>query len=205
VTHPITTDEVSVYATPTLFEVSAEVKALPQRIAALYRPIKLFGPSYTVSAVPADNLAVHLALAEAPSESVLVVTIGEEIQHGFWGEVMTEAALARGVRGLVTDGAVRDSRAIREKAFPVFCAAVAVPGTSKKSAGILNQPIILGEVEVRPGDYIVGDDDGVVIIPAEAMAAVIGSARIRTEKEMLFIEKLRQGESTVDLLNLRGQ
>ena len=193
------------YGTPTLFEVSTEVRALPQQIAPLYRPIKLFGPSYTVTAEPADNLSVHLALAEAPSESVLVVTIGSETQHGFWGEVMTEAALARGLGGLVTDGAVRDSRAIREKGFPVFCAAVAIPGTSKKSAGTLNQPIMLGEVEVRPGDYIVGDDDGVVIIPAGVIAAVIGSARIRADKEMVFIEKLRRGESTVDLLKLKGR
>jgi len=121
------------YSTPTLAEASSHVVVLPPVIAPLFRPIQLSGPVYLVLAMPGDNLAVHLALAKAPGGSVLVVATGPELQKGFWGEIMTEAALARKIRGLVTDGAVRDTRPIRESAFPVFCAGVAISGTTKIS------------------------------------------------------------------------
>ena len=113
--------------------------------APLFRPILLSGPAYNVAAVPGDNLEVHLALADAPAGSVLVVATGGELRMGFWGEVMTEAALARGIAGLVTDGAVRDIRAIRDLQFPVFSAGVAIPGTQKKVSGQRNVEIQIGE------------------------------------------------------------
>lgn len=196
-------DNLGTYGTPTLFEASSAVQALSQKITPLYRPIELFGHAYTVKAAPGDNLAVHNALSQAPLNSVLVVTIGSETRHGFWGEVMTEAALARGIRGLVTDGAVRDSEAIRKKSFPVFCVGVAIPGTKKECAGSLDEPVMFGEVVVRPGDFLVGDDDGVVVIPRESADEVLEKARARAEKENAFIEKLRQGQLTLDLLDLR--
>lgn len=192
------------YATPTLFEASPVVRPLPPRIAPLYRPLQLHGPTYPVSAQPGDNLAVHLALAEAPAGSVLVVKTGAEVERGFWGEIMTEAALARGIRGLVTDGAVRDTRALRRLEFPVFCAGVAIRGTTKNDRGLLNQPVVLGEVTIRPGDIIVGDDDGVVVVPADSALDVMEKAEARVRKETGFIERLRRGELTLDLLNLRN-
>ena len=106
-------ERLSRYATPTLYEASTRVVALAPTIKPLYVPIQLSGPAFTVLAAPGDNAAVHWALAEAPPGSVLVAATGGEGTCAIWGEIMTEAALARGIRGLVTDGPVRDTRASR--------------------------------------------------------------------------------------------
>lgn len=192
------------YATPTLFEVSSQVLALAPIIAALYRPIRLFGPAYTVLASTGDNSAIHLAVAKAPRGSVLVVATGHDIRRGYWGEILMEAALARGIRGLVTDGGVRDTRAIRERSFPVFCAAVAIPGTTKGRNGLLNQPIMVSEVLIHPGDFVVGDDDGVVIIQREAAPQVLEAAEARVQKEAQIVEKIKQGQLTTTLFDLKS-
>jgi 4-hydroxy-4-methyl-2-oxoglutarate aldolase len=200
---PRTGHDLAAFGAATLFEADSRVKAIPPEIAALYRPILLCGPAFTVAAVPGDNLAVHHSLAEAPSGTVLVVATGGQTRKGFWGEVMTEAAMARGIAGLVTDGAVRDIRAIRDLQFPVFTAAVAIPGTVKKDAGRRNISIQIAGVRIEPGDLIVGDDDGVVVAPKDAVAEICVAAEQRTQKEAGFIASLRKGALTVDLLKLR--
>lgn len=191
------------YATPTLFEASDRVQALAHGIKPLFIPIHLSGPAYPVMATPGDNAAAHWALAEAPPGSVLVVAIGGDVLRAMWGEIMMEAAMARGIRGLVTDGAVRDTQAIRQRAFPVFCAGTAIAGPGKSWRGVLNQPVVLGQTLVRPGDLIVGDDDGVVVIPQDEAPDVLERARARLDRETTYIARLRQGELTIDVLDLR--
>lgn len=193
------------YATPTLFEVSPQVSALPPTIAPVYRPIHMWGSAYPVLASTGDNSTVHLAVADAPPGSVLVVATGRDTQRGYWGEILMEAALARGIRGLVIDGGVRDTKAMRDRLFPIFCPAVSIPGTTKSRRGVLNQPVMIAEVLVRPGDFIVGDDDGVVVIPSEAASQVLKDAEARVQKEAWIIERVRKGELTIDLFNLRGE
>jgi 4-hydroxy-4-methyl-2-oxoglutarate aldolase len=195
--------ELGKFGTPTLAEVSGEVMALSPLVAPLYRPIQLAGVAYPVLLGAKDNLAAHFAVAEAPSGAVLIAATGQETQVGFWGEVLTVAALARGIRGLVTDGAVRDVRAIRDISFPIFCAGIAIPGTIKSFPGLLNEPLAIGEVTIRPGDLIVGDDDGVVVVRREAASDVLEKAKARTAKEAAFIKRLREGELTIDLYDLR--
>jgi 4-hydroxy-4-methyl-2-oxoglutarate aldolase len=190
------------FGTPTLAESSSEVIALDPAIAPLYRPIQLTGSAYPVRLGPRDNLAVHFAVAEAPLGAVLVVT-GAEVRVAFWGEVLTEAALSRGIRGLVSDGSVRDVRAIRDRVFPVFCAGISIPGTSKDWLGQWNDPVTIMGVTVRPGDFIVGDDDGVVVVRRDAVSDVLEKARVRSEKEAAIIERLRAGQLTIDLYHLR--
>jgi 4-hydroxy-4-methyl-2-oxoglutarate aldolase len=199
-------DRLGAYATPTLYEAAPNyVMALAPGIAPLFRPIKLVGPAYPIQAGSGDNLAVHLALEHVPGGAVLVVaTGGNTLQAGF-GEILMEAALARSVRGLVTDGAVRDTRAIRDKGFPVFCAAVAIAGTIKRWPGLLNQPVIMGGATIRPGDYVVGDDDGVVVVVPDGASETLDQAQARVEKENAYIQRIRQGGLTVDLMNLRGK
>lgn len=192
------------YATPTLFEVAEEVVALGPEITPLFRPIRLLGPALTVQAARADNLPIHRALKAASPGVVLVVATGGDTAHGFWGEIMLEAALARGIAGLVIDGAVRDTEAIRRSGFPVYSAGTAIPGTSKCWPGILNRQVQIATARVRPGDWVVGDDDGVVIVPPDIAASVVLAAQIRVEKETEFIRRLREGELTIDLLGLRN-
>jgi 4-hydroxy-4-methyl-2-oxoglutarate aldolase len=197
--------ELGKFGTPTLAEVSPQVSALYPMVAPLYRPIQLAGVAYPVVLGANDNLSAHFAVADAPSGSVLVAATGQNARSGFWGEVLTEGALARDIRGLVTDGAVRDVRAIRDRSFPIFCAGVAIPGTSKNFVGPLNEPVTIGDVLIRPGDFIVGDDDGVVVVRHEAASDVLEKAKARSEKELAFIKRLREGELTIDLYDLRGK
>jgi 4-hydroxy-4-methyl-2-oxoglutarate aldolase len=198
-----TISELADFGAATLFEAYHDVQALLPNISPLYRPIHVCGPAYPVFAPAGDNLAIHYALAEAPAGSVLVVAAGGEIGKGLWGEVMTVSALARGIRGLVTDGAVRDVRAIRALNFPVFAAGVAIPGTVKQQAGVRNEPVEVGGAIIRPGDIVVGDDDGVVIIGQEAAQQALKAAEMRTRKETSMIQRLREGALTLDLLGLR--
>jgi 4-hydroxy-4-methyl-2-oxoglutarate aldolase len=197
--------ELAKYATPTLFEVCPQVGALAPVIAPLYRPIHLWGAAYSVLTSTGDNSAIHLAVAKAPEGSVLVVATGQDTQRGYWGEILMEAALARGIRGLIIDGGVRDTKVIRGRSFPIFCAAVAIPGTSKGRGGVLNQPVMITQVLIRPGDFIVGDDDGVVVIRPEDAIRVVEAAEIRAQKETQIIEKVKRGELTVNLFNLESE
>ena len=192
------------YATPTLFEVSREVGALSSAIAPLYRSIHLCGPAYPVLARTGDNSAIHRAVADAPSGSVIVVATGQDTQRGYWGEVLMEAAFARGIRGLVMDGGVRDTRAMRERPFPVFCASISIAGTTKTGSGSTNVPVMIAQVLVRPGDFVVGDDDGVVIVPPEIADQVLEAVEVRVRKEASILQKIREGELTVDLFGLRN-
>jgi 4-hydroxy-4-methyl-2-oxoglutarate aldolase len=197
-------DRLAACSAPTLFEAGPGVRCIGPQLTPLFRPIRLAGPAFTALAAPGDNLAIHRALAVAPAGSVLVVAAGGDVRYGFWGEIMMEAALVRGLRGLVIDGAVRDSRALRERAFPVFSAGVAIPGAGKQWAGALNVPVIVGQTVVHPGDFIVGDDDGLVVIPAENARAVLERALARDAKEEQIIARLRAGATTMDLFGLRG-
>lgn len=190
-------------ATPTLFEASPAVHSLDTTITPLFRPIHLCAPAATVQAAPGDNLAIHRALYEVEAGSVLVVSTGADGRHGFWGEVMLAAALERGLAGLVIDGGVRDTGALRAARFPVFAGGIALTGTGKSWPGRVNVPVVIGGALVRPGDIMVGDDDGVVVVAREHALDAEEKARARVEKETAIIERLRRGESTIDLLGLR--
>jgi 4-hydroxy-4-methyl-2-oxoglutarate aldolase len=193
------------FATPTLYEVSPRVQALLPSTAPLYRPIQLWGKAYPVLTATGDNAAIHRAVAKAPEGSVLVVATGQDTTRGYWGEVLMEAALAKGIRGLIIDGGVRDANVLRERLFPVFCGAVAIPGTSKDRVGILNQPLMIAQALIRPGDFIVGDGDGVVVVQADVATEVLEAAEARVQKELRMIERIRLGESTLDLLNVKNE
>jgi len=128
--------------------------------------------------------------------------MGGETRYGFWGEILLAAALARGLRGLVTDGAVRDSRALRAAGFPIFCGGLAIPGTVKQWPGVIGEAVVLGGALVQPGDFMVGDDDGVVVVAAEHVAAVLERAEARVAREAGIIARLREGATTLELFGL---
>jgi 4-hydroxy-4-methyl-2-oxoglutarate aldolase len=192
-------------STATLHEVMDKRHTLWPSIRPLWRPLKLCGPAFTVQARPGDNLAVHWALAVAPSGSVLVVSHEGDVSCGGWGEIMSVAALARGLRGLITDGAVRDTEPCRELGFPIFSQGVCIKGTGKSYVGAIDVPVVCAGALVRPGDYVVADEDGVVAVPREEAQTVLRKAGERDRREADIMEQLRAGVLTVDLLNLRGK
>jgi 4-hydroxy-4-methyl-2-oxoglutarate aldolase len=177
-------------------------KPMRARIRAAWRGARLAAPAYPVSCTPGDNLAVHVAVTVAPPGSALVVDVGDEPERGYWGEVLTTGAKARGLRGLVIDGGVRDTAALQELAFPVFSVTVALPGATKVRPGQVGAPATVGDVRVAAGDWVVGDEDGVVVIPGASVEEVLAAGRARADKEHELFERLRDGATTVELLGL---
>src|SRR3954464_10924529 len=136
-------------------------------------------PAYTARCSPADNLAIHVAVTAAPRGSVLVVDASLEPERGYWGEVLTTAAETVGIVGLVIDGCVRDTAALESHGFPVFSAGVALRGASKVAGGDVGAPVTVGGVEVATGDWVVGDRDGVTVVPAAVLDDVLAAGETR--------------------------
>ena len=172
------------------------------RIRAAWPGARLAGPAYAVRCATADNLAIHAAVVEAPPGSVLVVDASDPPERGYWGEVLTTGAESRGLLGLVIDGGVRDVAALEEHAFPVFSALIALRGAGKAQGGAIGGAVVAGDVEVSTGDWVVGDHDGVVVIPAAVLDAVLEAGQARAEKESEMFTRLRSGATTVELLKL---
>jgi 4-hydroxy-4-methyl-2-oxoglutarate aldolase len=185
----------------TLHEASGQRGALPSAIKPISATMRVAGPAFTVATPPGNNLWIHRGLATGASGDVLVVATSEHYEAGYWGDIMTVAALERGIAGLVIDGCVRDSEAIARLQFPVFARGLSIRGTGKDSAapGSLQQPIPLGDVTVQPGDLVVGDADGVVVIPRGNVTEVLEKARDREKREVEVVERLRRGETTLEI------
>jgi 4-hydroxy-4-methyl-2-oxoglutarate aldolase len=187
--------------TSTLYEASGLPCAVDPAIRPVWAGAAMAAPAYPVRCSPGDNLAIHLGVERAPRGSVLVVT-ADGFVAGYWGEVLTVAAEAAGIVGLVIDGGVRDVAAMTRRRFPVFSRGISVRGTIKASAPSVGQPILMTGVQVAPGDLVVADDDGVVVLPNAKVNEVLAAGEARAQKEADFMARLARGETTVDLLGL---
>ena len=172
------------------------------RLRAAWPGAKVAGPVLPVRCTPGDNLAVHVAVAAASPGSVLAVDVGLVAERGYWGEVLTVAALARGIAGLVIDGGVRDVEALARHRFPVFSATVALRGATKQWPGSVGRPVRVGGASAEPGDWLVADADGVVVLPGPRLSEVVAAGRARSDKEQEYFRVLRGGTTTVELLGL---
>ena len=184
----------------TLGESGAE--PFPPRLRPVWPGARLAAPAFPVRCTPGDNLAVHVAVTRAPAGSVLVVDVGPLAERGYWGEVLTTAAEARGLAGLVIDGGVRDTAALEAHGFPVFAATVALPGATKASPGTAGLATEVAGVRIESGDWIVADADGVVAVAASSLGEVIERGEARARKEEGLFDALRRGATTVELLGL---
>jgi 4-hydroxy-4-methyl-2-oxoglutarate aldolase len=171
-------------------------------IKAAWHGATLAAPAFPVRCTPGDNLAIHVAVARAPVGHALVVDVGTERDLGYWGEVLTTGAEARGLTGLVIDGCVRDAAALEVHGFPVFSTGLALPGATKEQPGSIGGSTTAGGVEVRLGDWVVGDVDGVTVVPGDALEQVLAAGTARAEKEDGMFARLREGATTLDLLSL---
>jgi 4-hydroxy-4-methyl-2-oxoglutarate aldolase len=186
----------------TVYEAQGAKGAIDSGIKPIDKASRLVGPALTVDTRPADNLMLHYALLKARPGDVLVVDAKGFVEAGPWGDVLTAAAMKRGIAGLVIHGAVRDANAIESMGFPVFCRGLSIKGTGKVHPGKVNVPVCIGDVVIRPGDIIVGDRDGVVVVSPDDVSTVLESARAREAKEEAFRLAIEQGASTAELLGL---
>jgi 4-hydroxy-4-methyl-2-oxoglutarate aldolase len=186
----------------TLYEAAGQRGMVDPSIKPVWPGAKVCGPAVTVSCPARDNLMLHHAVAVAEPGSVLVASAEGYQYAGAWGEVLSVAAQARGVAGLVIDGAVRDIEAITERHFPVFSRGLAIGACKKERIGTLQEPIDLGGVIVRWGDIVVGTGDGVVVLDATTIEPVLSSAIARREREAEIFRQLQTGKTTIEILKL---
>jgi 4-hydroxy-4-methyl-2-oxoglutarate aldolase len=190
----------------TLHEAFDRQGDLPAAIRAVGRS-RVSGPALTVSTLPGNNLLIHRALAQARPGDVLVVALTASTdachEYGYWGDILTTAAMEKGIAGLVIDGCVRDIEAIQSMGFPVFCRGTAIRGTTKAPEGEVGGTVRIGHVAIARGDLVVGDADGVVVVPAASVAGTLELAEQREAKERRIVEELKQGRTTLELYGFK--
>jgi RraA family protein len=183
-------------------DVMSRMTAGGPRLRPMHAPgAVLAGPALTVKTRPGDNLMVHKAIALAEAGDVIVVDAGGDLTNAIIGELMLAQMVKRGLGGIVINGAIRDSAAIRARDFPVFAAGVTHRGPYKDGPGEINVPVALDGMVITPGDLILGDDDGLLCVPldeAEAIHAAAAAKQAAEEKQMANIEARTHDASWVD-------
>jgi len=160
------------------------------------------GPAFTVRVHTADILMVSKALSACPAGAVLVIDGHGELNTALWGGLTTAQALRKGLAGIVIDGAIRDLADIRKSKLPVFARSVVPNAGGAEYVGDLQVPVSCGGQVVTPGDWLVGDDDGVVVIPSSQLEAAIAKAKQIVEAEKRIAKAIRQGADLADLLQV---
>jgi 4-hydroxy-4-methyl-2-oxoglutarate aldolase len=199
-----TAKDIAVLGSATLHEAAGRIGALPAAIRPMTPLPACAGPAVTVACPPADNLWLHRAVYECAPGTVLVADVSGAYEWGYWGEVLSCAAAERGIVGVVINGCVRDVARLTEVGVPVFARGSAIRGTVKHSDGVgaINADLAVGEIVVHADDWVVGDEDGVVVIPRGDLASVVAAGKSRIEKEADLIRQLRNGKRTLDLYDL---
>ena len=195
--------ELSNFSAATICEALGNKGNLPSAIKPIAKGMKVCGPVYTVQTMPRDNLLLHRAYAYAQAGDVLVVHCAGFYEAGYWGDLMSLGAKTKGINGLVIDGCVRDADDIEALGFPVFSRGLCIRGTSNHGDGTLNEPIIIGNVLINPGDIVVGDRDGVVVVPQHKIEETIEKAMAREAKEERTRSELRSGRVSIDIYGWR--
>lgn len=187
----------------TVHEADQRRGALAPGLRPIQRGARIAGSAITVSCHPGDNLMIHAAVETCRPGDLLVVTTTSPSTDGMLGELLATSLAARGVRGVVLDAGVRDVAELNAMGFPVWARAVSPQGTVKASPGSVNVPVVCGGQPVRPGDAVVADDDGIVVVPRERAETVLAAARARLASEAAKRSRLAAGELGVDMSDLR--
>jgi len=191
--------ELSKFSSATVHEALGKTGNLPSQIKPIHPSMKVCGPAYTVKTMPADNTLLHRAYAYAKKGDILVVDCSGYYEAGYWGDLMSLGAKTKGIGGLIIDGCVRDADEIEAMGFPVFARGLCIAGTSKFGEGILNQTLILAGQKIEPGDFMLGDRDGIVVIPKDKIEYALTKAREREEKEEEVRKQLRMGKTSLEI------
>ncbi len=189
-------DKLKSYGTPPLSDGLRKFNTLDPAIKPVVNEAVLAGPAITVKLRPADNLMLHKAIDLAQEGDIIIVDTGGTTEYSILGDLMSSSAFKKKIGGIVIDGAIRDIEELKEKKYPVFAKAISPSVGDKDGPGEINYPISCGGVVVMPGDYIVGDQNGVVVIPPEISSEIIEGTRQKLAYEEQRKQDIADGKIT---------
>jgi 4-hydroxy-4-methyl-2-oxoglutarate aldolase len=196
-------EAVAGYGVATVHEAMGRTGLLAPGIRPIQQGVRVAGTAVTVLSWPGDNLMIHAAVEQCGEGDILVVTTTSPCTDGLFGELFATALQRRGVRGLVINAGIRDTAELREMGFPAWSAAVSAQGTVKATGGSVNVPIAIGGQVIRPGDVILADDDGVVVVPRERARQAADASEARERKEAASRAAFLDGQLGLDRYGLR--